>query len=147
MKLQIKLAIAAGALAVAITGANAADDPIQARQELMKSVGKSTKAMAQMVKGEAPFDAGEAKKAADTIAAVPAKYVTLFPEGSGKGDTEAGPKIWTDMEGFKAEAMKLESRAKAASAAAAEGEDAFKAAFAEMTQSCKSCHEGFRVKK
>ena len=41
----------------------------------------------------------------------------------------------------------LEAAAKDASAAAGEGEDAFKAAFAEMTQSCKSCHQDFRLAK
>lgn len=147
MRMHVKTAIVFGALAAAAGAAGAADDPIKARQELMKSVGKSTKAMAQMVKGEAPYEAGQVKKAADTIAAVPAKYVTLFPEGSGEGDTEAGPKIWSDMDGFKAEAEKLEASAKEVSAATGNGEDAFKAAFVEMTQNCKSCHEGYRVKK
>lgn len=147
MKLHIKLAIVLGSFAVAAGGASAADDPVKARQNLMESVGKSTKAMARMVKGEVPFDAAQAKEAADTIAAVPAKYVTLFPEGSGEGDTEAAPKIWSDMDGFKAEAMKLEAAAKDASAAAGKDEDAFKAAFVEMTKSCKSCHQDYRIKK
>lgn len=147
MKVHVKFAIAAGAIAAAVTGASAAGDPIKARQALMESVGKSTKAMAKMVKGEAPFDAAQAKQAANTIAAVPDKYVTLFPEGSGVGDTEASPEIWDDMEGFKAKAMTLEAAAEDVSGAAGKGEDAFKAAFVEMAKSCKSCHESFRIKK
>lgn len=147
MRHPVKFAFILGSFAIAASGAGAADDPIKARQELMKSVGKSTKALAQMVKGEAPFDAAQAKEAAGVIAAVPAKYVTLFPEGSGEGETEASPKIWKDMEGFKAEAGKLEAAATELGTAAGNGEEAFRAAFAEMTQRCKSCHEGFRIKK
>lgn len=141
-----KFAMTLGSLAFIFTG-TAIADPVKERQELMKTVGKNTKLSADMVKGKVKFDSLMAGEAMETIAAVPDKYVTLFPEGSGGGETEAGPKIWTDMAGFKAEADKLKNAALAGVKAADSGPDAFKAAFGELTKTCKSCHQDYRVKK
>lgn len=141
-----KFTIALGSIAVAASGAMAADDPIKARQELMKTVGKNTKLSSQMVKGKIPYDAGQAEAAMKTIAGVPDKYVTLFPAGTEKGgETEASPKIWEDMAGFKAAADKM--KAAATAGAAAKGKDAFAAAFGNLIKTCKGCHEGYRIKK
>lgn len=141
-----KFAIALGSVAVAATGAVAADDPIKARQELMKTVGKNTKLSSQLAKGKIPYDAGQAEKAMQTIAGVPDKYVTLFPAGTEKGgETEASPKIWEDMAGFKAAAEKMKVAATAG--AGAKGQEAFAAAFGNLVKTCKGCHEGYRIKK
>lgn len=148
MKTIAKYSVVLGALAIVTTTAVAADDPIKARQELMKSVVKATKLSGQMVKGEIPFDSSAASNAMQTIAGVPDKYVTLFPAGSEKGgETEASPKIWEDMAGFKAEAEKLKMSAKKGVEAAGKGAAEFKAAFGEMVKSCKSCHQDYRIKK
>ncbi len=148
MKRFAKFAIALGAVAVAATGAVAADDPIKVRQELMKTVGKSTKLSSQMAKGKVPYDGAQAEQAMQTIAGVPDKYVTLFPAGTEKGgETEASPKIWEDMAGFKASAEKLKVAATAGAQAAKQGKDAFAAAFGELVKTCKGCHEGYRIKK
>ena len=145
-----KFVVVLGAAAVGATAAAAADDPVKVRKELMKSVGKSTKLAAQMVKGKVAFDGGKAAEAMMTIAAVPDKYVTLFPEGTdmkNNPDSEASPKIWTDMAGFKKAADKLKADSTAAAEAAKKGEADFKAAFGALVKNCKSCHEGYRVKK
>lgn len=147
MKNFAKLAIAMGSLSLGVAGAAAADDPIKARQELMKTVGKNTKFSAQMVKGKVAFESLLAEEAMETIAGVPDKYVNLFPAGSDKGETEASPKIWEDMDGFKATAAKLKEAALNGVKAANEGPEAFKAAFGELTKTCKSCHQDYRIKK
>lgn len=147
MKMIARFFVVLGAFAVIATGAIAADDPIKARQELMKSVGDSTKLSAQMVKGKMPFDSLTAEDAMQTIADVPDKYVTLFPSGSDKGETEAAPRIWEDMAGFKAAAEKLKTAALNGVKAAGNGEAAFKAAFGELVKNCKGCHQDYRIKK
>lgn len=147
MNRAAKLAALVSALALGATVALAAD-PVKERKEMMKSVGKSTKLAAQMVRGQQPFDAGKAQAAMQTIAGVPDKYVTLFPESSkGHPESEASPKVWEDMAGFKKAADQLKADGEAAVEAAGKGLDEFKAAFGNLVKNCKSCHESYRIKK
>jgi cytochrome c556 len=139
---------AAGVFTAAAAIAQA--DIVKERQELMKGVGKAAKLGGDTLKGNVAYDAAALATAMKNIAAVPDKYVTMFPEGTGNDkipDSEASPKIWADMEGFKAAAMKMKTAAGAAAGAAEKGEAAFKASFAELTKSCKNCHESYRIKK
>lgn len=143
-----KFAIALGSVAVVATGAVAADDPVKDRKALMKTVGKNTKLSSQLAKGKIPYEAGQAETAMKTIAGVPDKYVTLFPEDSDiHPDTEASPKIWEDMAGFKAAAGKMKAAANAGAQAAGQGKEAFAAAFGNLIKTCKGCHESYRIKK
>ena len=137
------------AFAVAGLNATANADPVAERRALMKkTVLPNTKLSGAMVKGEIDFDAAIAEAAARAIAAVPKKFVTLFPEDSaGDPDSAAKDIIWTDMKGFLAAADKLSASATAAAAAAKSGPQAFKGAFIKMTQACKGCHEIYRLKK
>jgi cytochrome c556 len=124
----------------------AADDPIQARQALMKKNGGAAKIAFDMAGGKAPFDAATAAAAMKTIQDDMVEFVTLFPEGSDQGDTKASPSIWTDMAGFKAAADKLVADAKTAEAAAATGAEAFGAALGAVGGDCQGCHQTYRLK-
>lgn len=138
----------AGTVGVMTAGAMAADDPIAARQALMKANGFAAKQGAAMVKGEAPYDAAKAELVMRTMNAVAIAVPKFFPEDSQTGgDTEASAKVWEDMAGFLHEAEELEEHSAEGIEAAKENLDAFKAAFAETTKYCKSCHEAYRVKK
>lgn len=141
------IAIAAG-MSVALATASAAS-PEAERQELMKTVVKSLKSVIPMAKGEAEYDAAAAKAAMEAMNAVPDKFVLLFPEGSTKeADTEASPKIWENFEDFKAKANELKTASASAMEAADKGQEAFKAAlFGPVTNTCKGCHEAYRIKK
>lgn len=146
MKAIALLAACLGCGALAVTALAA--DPIAERQALMKTVGKATKASAEMVQGKAPYDAAAVEAAMREISAAAEKLPTLFPAGSETGgETEASPKIWADKAGFDAKAADLAAAAKAASVAAAGGLDAFKPAFGAMAGNCKGCHEAFRISK
>ncbi len=95
-------------------------------------VGAGAKLGNQMVKEDVPFDAGKATKAMNDINGVPDKYVTLFPKGTEHGaiaDSQAKPEIWEDFDKFKATAAKLKDASAKAAGAAAQGKDAFTAAF------------------
>jgi cytochrome c556 len=147
MRLRVALVVAAFALSAAGV-VHAADDPIAARQALMKKNGAAAKLAVSFIKGETPYDAAKAGEAMKTIADDLTEFVTLFPEGSDKGgDTTASPEIWKDMDGFKALAAKTVSDANAASTAAAGGLESFKTAFATVGGDCQSCHQKYRVKK
>jgi cytochrome c556 len=135
------------AIAFSATAVIAQSDPISQRKETMKGVGGQARVGAQMVKGDIPFDAGKAKAVFATYASAAAKMPTLFPENSKTGgETTAAPKIWEDMNGFKAAFAKFEADAKAAEASVKDL-DSFKVAFGNMGKNCGGCHETFRIKK
>ena len=145
MRMTFALVLAAVAVTFA-SAASSADDPIAARRQLMKMNGASAKAAFDMIKGTKPYDAAAAAKAMQTIQSDMATFVTLFPEGSDKGDTHASPDIWKNMDDFKALAAKLGTDAGAAADAAAQGVDAFKTAFNTVGDDCGACHEKYRLK-
>ncbi len=125
----------------------ASADPIEIRQNMMKSVGAATGTLGKMVKGEIPYDAALAGLAMRILFTTPAGFVTQFPEGSDSATSEAGPKIWEDRAGFEKVAMDMQNAALAAIPAASENLDALKGAFGSVAQNCRACHETYRVKK
>lgn len=137
--------------AVALVGfgsmALAVDDPVKARQEKMKSIGDSMKLLGQMAKGEVDYDAARAETAVQTIHTSIQGFTELFPEGSNVGETEAAPKIWEDMDGFKTIAGNLSEASAAAAPVAAQGLDALKGALGGIGKNCKECHDSYRIKK
>lgn len=144
MRLRVGLALAA--LSIVLVGtAFGQDDPIIARQLLMKANGAASKVAFEMVKGTTPFDATAAAAAMKTIASDLEQFPTLFPEGSDQGETKASPAIWENMDDFKALAAKLVTDASAAADAAANGLDAFKTAFDAVGGDCGACHKKYRM--
>ena len=84
---------------------------------------------------------------ADSIANWSAKMLDYFPVGSDKKPSEASPKIWLDFEGFT-EAAQLNWKATISLAKAARigDRDSVVTAFKETAESCKSCHQTYRLK-
>jgi cytochrome c556 len=143
-----KLVFAGSAIALLVaSAASGADDPIAQRRQVMKMNGKAAGTAFKMIKGEDPYDAAKAAEAMKTLQDDLTVFPTLFPEGSDQGDTNASPEIWKNMDDFKALAAKLVTDAKAAETAAADGIDAFKAAFDTVGQDCGACHTKYRLKK
>jgi cytochrome c556 len=144
---MIRNLLAAAMVTGLATAALAQADVIKERQQTMKGVGGATKEPGAMLKGEAPFDLDKVQKSLATYQAAAKKMPGLFPENSKTGgDTTAAPKIWTDMDGFKAAFAKFEADATKASA---EIKDAatFKANFPTVLKNCGSCHESYRIQK
>src|SRR5947209_1698767 len=103
------------AVAVGITAVAAQQDPIAARRALMKANGEQAKIGSAMAKGEAPFDLAKAKAVFNTYADAAGKMPGLFPDTSKTGgDTTASPKIWEDVNGFRAKFAAFERESKAA---------------------------------
>ncbi|MBI4273822.1 MAG: cytochrome c [Rhizobiales bacterium] len=143
----IRTSIAIVAIAFGVSAVIAQSDPTAARKALMKENGAQAKAGAAMVKGEAPFDLAKAKLVFTTYADAAGKMPGLFPDNSKTGgETTAAPKIWEDMNGFKAAFAKFGSESKAA-ADSVKDLDSFKAAFGNVGKNCGGCHELYRIKK
>lgn len=143
----MKLAAAAAFLAVGAVGIAYADinpDIIKMRQRLMDANGQAAKVAVTMARGDAPFDPVVAAAVLLSISHDNDVLPNLFPAGTDKGDTKAGPAIWTDNAGFKALSAKMVSDAKAAADAAGQGLDAFKKAMGPVGENCQSCHEKYR---
>jgi cytochrome c556 len=148
MKLASAFALAAVAVvAFGATAVVAQQNPIEARQALMKDNGKHAKMGAAMVKGEAPFDLAKAKEIFVTFETAAAKMPGLFPPDSKTGhDTTASPKIWENKLDFEAKFETLGADAKAA-LASVKDLASFKTAFGGIGKDCGGCHETYRVKK
>src|SRR5580692_5541124 len=144
---MIRTVFAVVAVALGLSAAIAQQDPIAARKALMKANGDQAKIGAAMVKGDAPFDLAAAQKIFATFADAAAKMPALFPDNSKTGgDTAADPKIWDNMDDFKAKFQKFGEDAKAAEGSVKDL-DGFKAAFSAIGKDCGGCHQTYRVKK
>ena len=83
---------------------------------------------------------------ADAIANLSSELGTLFPAGSGQGDTDALPAIWNDADKFEEAVAKMQKTANALQQVVGSGDPrAIMGAFAAAGKSCKGCHETFRA--
>jgi cytochrome c556 len=135
-------------VALCVGAAIAQQDPIAARRALMKANGDQAKVGASMMKGETPFDVDKARKIFAAFEEAATKVPSLFPENSMTGgDTAADPKIWENMDDFKARFAKFRTDAEDAIAKVTDL-DSFKAAFGAIGKNdCGGCHEKYRIKK
>jgi len=116
------------------------------RHQVMEAMGHHVGAFALLFTGKADYPE-HLQAHADAIAAASAQIKDIFPEGSLVEDSESLPAIWEQPDKFAA-AVKASEEATAALAAAAASNDraAMGKAFKKMGESCKGCHESFRVK-
>ena len=133
-------------LALAHSGATGV---VKERMAAMEDIGAALKTVGLMVRGLRDFDGAVVKASASTIAGHAAAIPTLFPAGSDHHPSEAAAAIWTDWERFVASAGDLTRHAEALARKADGAADAsaIRAEFAAVAQTCKSCHEAFRVKR
>jgi len=137
------------ALAVALSAGAvlAQSKAIAERKEVMKGVGAAAKQGAAIARGTDPYDNAKAVQVFAVYASAAEKMPGLFPDDSKTGgETTASPKIWEDMDGFKAAMAKWGASAKAAQASVKDI-DSFKTAFGEIGKQCGACHEVYRIKK
>ena len=118
--------------------ATAAEDPIAQRRQNMQKTMRAENKIKNIILYE--YSAEEAIAAMKTLEENLTVFPTLFPEGSDTGDTQASPAIWANKDDFNSLAAKLVMDAKAAEAAASEGQDAFALAWRAVAEDCDSCH-------
>jgi cytochrome c556 len=140
-----RLILTSCALALA-SFAIAGDDPLVARQDLMKSVGKATKPVGQMLRGQADFDAAVVMESLKTYEDVSAEFGELFPVGSESGEeTEAAPAIWEDRAGFEEALATWQKSISEALAAKPATLESAKPVLSNVLKSCKGCHDTYRI--
>ncbi|ATD64280.1 c-type cytochrome [Neisseria weixii] len=126
--------------------AGSAKAAVEERDRLMDIFKESAGIMGKMIKGETAYDAAAFQAAADTLAENADKPWQHYTQESAKEESDAKPEVWSKPDQFKQEADKFIAAAAALKTAAAEGNlDAVKRPFGDVGQSCKSCHDSFRV--
>jgi cytochrome c556 len=119
---------------------------IKERMDLMKDIGKAMKTLSAMARGKVVLDSAKVKAAAGSIAQHGQKIPALFPKGSNKGVTEAGPRIWKDPEDFRKSADEMVAVAREITGQS-KNTAALKAAYRKLGKTCSACHKLYRVKK
>ena len=130
------------------TVAFAGSDPIKERQHLMEETRDAAKLVGGMLKGKTEFDAEAAMAALKTWKNTATKAGDLFPEGSETGhDTEAKSTIWSDRAGFDEKMADFNTAVDVAIAAKPDSLEALKPVAGPIFNTCKGCHDGYRVEK
>lgn len=148
---KITIAMAASLLVAAVTPAFAVDEPlnvIKYRQNVMKSIGGHTGAIAGVVKGEVSL-AGDVEAHARAINAMSQLLDHLFPKGTDNvaiKETRALPAIWEDMGKFDAGVKALQAES-AKMVEVAQGGDvaAIGAQLENLGKACGGCHKPYRA--
>lgn len=126
----------------------AGSDPIEKRQHLMEDTRDAAKVVGGMLKGKTEFDADAAMAALKTWKKTATEAGDLFPEGSETGhDTEAKSTIWSDRAGFEEKMADFNTAVDAAIAAKPDSLDTLKPVAGPIFNTCKGCHDGYRVEK
>ncbi|ELA09552.1 cytochrome c, class II [Moraxella macacae 0408225] len=113
-----------------------------AREDIMKQFGRTSKALRAMIENPDKFNADELKQHAQTLNQDPWVH---FPETAKGGD--AKDEIWTNPTEFQAEIDKYKEAVVALNTAAesATSIDMVKDQIAGVGASCKSCHTQFKA--
>ena len=141
------------ALAVVLLGAGVAaadQDLVATRIQLMKDNGKSMAAFSQMARGDKPYDQATVDASLARLEAAAKKLPALYPESTKNVQTDekyaASSKVWENKADFEAHIAKL-GKVVADNKGKITNLDALKAAIPQFGDSCKGCHETYRIKK
>ena len=143
------LAAVIAALGAGIAGTAAADsaNDIKYRKAHMKAQAAHIGAIFMVLKGEAG-DKSHIAFHASALAGIGAMAASLFPAGSGTGDTAALPAIWEKPAEFKQRLQALADATANLKAAAATGDMAkIGPAAGAVGKACVGCHKVFRKKQ
>jgi cytochrome c556 len=137
-------------VALAQGGPSPAELQIKYRQGAYTVIGGNFAPLGAMVSGKRPWDAKNAALRAERVAFVAQIAAEAFPDGSGAGTqavpTKAKPEIWTNRAEFD-KLMKdmVDKTAALAKVAKTGNQDKIKAAFGAAGQTCKACHDKFKM--
>ncbi len=123
---------------------------VKERMDAMSAIGQAMKTIGGDLKSTDRYDLAGIALAAEKIAAHGGQAMTeLFPAGSLKAPSEASPAIWTDWTRFSEIASELQASALRLQSLAEQNSDraAVAEAFGTLGRTCKSCHEGFRIRR
>lgn len=145
--IAVTIGLAAGAVCVAYATharAHARDlppGPLANRHALMEDIGSQAKVIGDAMKSGDYAPVGAAAKQIRTAAT---NVLSLFPKDSTHPNSRAKPEIWTQWEQFEAINKNFERTAGALVTAAEQG-SGIPAAAQAMFDTCKTCHDQFRI--
>lgn len=154
-KTLICMTLAAFSLTVPLTAlAQDDEDPIhmavEARHGFYIMLGMNMAVLADMAKGNMPYDETAASRAGANIEALTHYDLpSLFIEGSAVGqaeDSAAKPEIWANMDDFKSKFAGLVEAATGASEAVKGGQENVGPVVGKLGAACKACHDLYRKK-
>ena len=128
------------------TAVISAENMHESREAAMKKIGGAMGGLVGIAKGEKPYDAATVKASLTTISETIKVFPTYFPAGSEKDDKVASPKIWENMDDFKAHAAKLGTDAEALLAQLPADQAAVGASLETLGKDCGACHQTYRLK-
>jgi cytochrome c556 len=139
--------IAVAALGVAEAQQNRAAQQIKYRQAAYTVLGTQFGIMGAMAQGRAPWDAKAFATAAERAAFIATVTPDTFPAGSESGaPTKAKSEIWRNEAEFGRMMNDLQAKTAALATAAKGGNaDAAKAALGAAGQTCKACHDKYKL--
>jgi len=121
------------------------DDAIKYRQSVMTVMNTHLGRIGAVAQGKAAYDAKTTMDNANIVMTMSRLPFAAFVEGSHKGDTNAKPEIWKEMDKFQAAAKNMQEQAVKLDAAAKSGNlDAIKVVFGSTAKSCKDCHDKYQ---
>ena len=132
---------------VAFGSVVAADGTHDSRVALMKKNGAAAGSLGAIAKGDKPYDADVAKTALTTIAETAKVFPDQFGPDSDKTDQEVNPKLWDNMDDFKAKAAKLSTDAEMALAQLPADQAGVGATLKTLGGDCGACHQAYRILK
>ena len=139
-------AVGAGLALSLASVAVSAGSPVEDRQAIMKHVGQTMKEATAFTSAATPYDAAKVKGLMDGLAADAKKLKSLYPASSASDPkTAADPKVFANKADFDKRLAEMGTLA--AAAGKAKDTDSFKAAFKPVGDTCKSCHDIYRMKK
>lgn len=147
--------LAAGSCALAQTAAPAAPGQARAqveeRRAVFKLIGANFRPLGAVLKGDAQYDATDAKKRIDRLVFLSGLLPEVFPESSnvGEPDSKAKPDVWSKRAEFDAAIKKFQTDLAALQTVNdrdPSGGAGFKTALGSVAQNCKACHDDYKLK-
>src|SRR5690606_32619068 len=124
-------------------GFDKTEDAVNYRQSSFKLLSHHVGGLVPVIKGQTPFDAAQVKQEVALIKTLSGLPWKAFGEGRQGGKAREG--VWADNAKFKQLATNLQGEVDKLVAAADTGElSNIRAAFGNVTASCKACHDNFR---
>lgn len=122
------------------------EEPIRYRRAVMTMVKRHYEQVSAMAKGKIPMNRDELNRHANYLEMLSRASIDGFVAGSHEGDTKAKPEIWQDWSRFRSQVEKFQADATRLKEAARSGNpDSLKGALADMTRTCKNCHDDFKA--
>lgn len=148
---QIALVVLAGLAGATLWAhgdepATPAEQAVRYRHALYTAIGWNVGNVRAMLDGKEPYDAARIATAAQHVSALVPLLPEAFPAISNlPSKSAAKPEVWTDWDDFAHRLGDLRDASVNFAGVAAHGDEpAVRAAFGDLTQQCKGCHDRYK---